>query len=104
MKDRSERDDTDKKRIRRQKKAQYRKVENIKKKAESRVQKINPGLGNKRAEQRSIEAIKQAVVNEGKVIKPTKVVNAVVIHVARQSVPCSVGSTLVYAALAYIAL
>ena len=45
----------------------------IKKKAESRVQKINPGLGNKRAEQRSIEAIKQAVVNEGKVLKPSKV-------------------------------
>lgn len=73
VKDRSERDETDKKRIRRQKKAQHRKVETIKKTVESRVQKINPGLGNKRAEQRSIEAIKQAVVNEGRVIKPSKV-------------------------------
>ncbi|XP_067952164.1 U3 small nucleolar ribonucleoprotein protein MPP10-like [Watersipora subatra] len=72
VKDKSERTITDKKRIRRQKKAQHRKIENVKKTAEARVQKINPGLGNKRAEQRSIEAIKQAVVNEGRVIKPSK--------------------------------
>ncbi|KAF6026960.1 MPHOSPH10 [Bugula neritina] len=72
VKDRSEMDSTDKKRMRRRKKAKNRKVEMVKKTAEARVQKLNPGLGNKRAEQRSIEAIKQAVVNEGKVIRPSK--------------------------------
>ena len=66
-------DSTDKKRIRRTKKAKIRKNEALKKKIEQRVKKLAPGLGNKRAEQRSIEAIKQAVVNDGKIIKPTKV-------------------------------
>ena len=73
VKDRSEMDSTDKKRIRRTKKAKIRKNEALKKKIEQRVKKLAPGLGNKRAEQRSIEAIKQAVVNDGKIIKPTKV-------------------------------
>lgn len=66
-------DSAEKKRIRRQKKVKARKIEKFKKTVEKRVQRLNPGLGNKRAEQRSIETIKQAVVNEGKLIKPTKV-------------------------------
>lgn len=66
-------DDTDKKRIRRTKKAKLRKNEELKKKIEERVKKLAPGLGNKRAEQRSIEAIKEAVIHKGKVINPTKV-------------------------------
>lgn len=73
VKDRSEMDATDKNRIRRTKKAKIRKNEALKKKIEQRVKKLAPGMGNKRAEQRSIEAIKQAVVNDGKIIKPTKV-------------------------------
>lgn len=77
MKDRTEMDETDKKRMRRQKKAKVRKSESLKKKIESRVRQINPGLGNKRAEQRSIETIKRAVVNGGKIIKPSKVGDSV---------------------------
>lgn len=73
MKDKTEMDSTDKKRVRRMKKAKIRKNEKLKKSIESKVQKLNPGLGNKRAEKRSIEAIKQAVVNKGKIIQPTKV-------------------------------
>lgn len=73
MKDKSEMDSTDKKRLRRMKKAKVRKNEKIKKTIEARVKKLNPGLGNKRAEQRSIEAIKQAVVNKEKIIQTSKV-------------------------------
>jgi len=72
-KDQDEKTETDKNRERRKKKATKRKREEARAKAKARVDKINPGMGNKRAKMRTLEEVREAVVNDSKIIQTKQV-------------------------------